>query len=147
MFGIGSTELLVILVVALVVLGPKSLPGIAKTIGKVMGEFRRVSNDLQRTMNAEIAQEEHEERKKQAEKELFGSNDSKDIPKDYAPHADKAKKESAQSDDQDIQSHTQEEKAPQTAVEKAVVKAKEEAQGQNVENAQNTQKNPEKIEG
>lgn len=73
MFGIGSTELLVILVVALIVLGPKSIPGLAKTLGKVMGEFRRVSTDFQRTMNAEMAQDEHEKRKKEAEEELFGS--------------------------------------------------------------------------
>ncbi len=74
MFGIGSTELLVILIVALVVLGPKSLPGIAKTVGKVMGEFRRVSTEFQRTMNAEVANEEHEKRKKEAEEELFGQD-------------------------------------------------------------------------
>ncbi len=73
MFGIGSTELLVILLVALVVLGPKSLPGIAKTLGKAMGEFRRLSTDFQRTMILEVAQEEHEKRKKEAEEELFGS--------------------------------------------------------------------------
>ncbi len=74
MFGIGSTELIVIFVVALLVLGPKSLPGIAKTLGKVMGEFRRVTTEFQRTMNAEVAQEEHEKRKKEAEEELFGKN-------------------------------------------------------------------------
>lgn len=72
MFGIGSTELLVILVVALIVLGPKSIPQIAKTLGKAMAEFRRVSTDFQRTLNAEAAQEEHEQRKKEAEQELFG---------------------------------------------------------------------------
>ena len=37
MFGIGGTELLVILVVALIVLGPKSVPQIARTLGKAMG--------------------------------------------------------------------------------------------------------------
>ena len=42
MFGIGGTELLVILVVALIVLGPKSVPQIARTLGKAMGEFRKV---------------------------------------------------------------------------------------------------------
>ena len=72
MFGIGSTELLVILVVALIVLGPKSIPQIAKTLGKAMGEFRRVSTEFQRTMNAEVEQEEHDKRKKEAEQELFG---------------------------------------------------------------------------
>jgi sec-independent protein translocase protein TatB len=75
MFGIGSTELLVIFVVALLVLGPKSLVSLSKTLGKAMGEFRRVSNDFQRTLNAEVAQEEHEERKKQAEKEYFAKEE------------------------------------------------------------------------
>ncbi len=81
MFGIGSTELLVILVVALVVLGPKSLPGIAKTMGKVMGEFRKVTTEFQRTMNAEVANEEHEKRKQEAAKDLFGDEEPVDIPK------------------------------------------------------------------
>ena len=47
MFGIGGTELLVILVVALIVLGPKSVPQIARTLGKAMGEFRKVSTEFQ----------------------------------------------------------------------------------------------------
>ena len=72
MFGIGGTELLVILVVALIVLGPKSVPQIARTLGKAMGEFRKVSTEFQRTLNTEIELEEHEKRKQEAEKELFG---------------------------------------------------------------------------
>ncbi len=69
MFGIGSTELLVILVVALVVLGPKSLPGIARTMGKALGEFRKYSTEFQRTLNTEIAFEEQAEKKRQQEKD------------------------------------------------------------------------------
>ncbi len=97
MFGIGSTELLVILVVALVVLGPKSLPGIAKTLGKVMGEFRRVSTEFQRTMNAEVAQDEHEKLKKEAEEELFGNTSNDDAStaktKSEKPTQDQAAKQ------------------------------------------------------
>ena len=63
MFGIGSTELLVILLVALVVLGPKSLATISRSLGKAMGEFRRVSTEFQRTLNAEVAAEEERERR------------------------------------------------------------------------------------
>ena len=66
MFGIGSTELLVILLVALVVLGPKSLAGVSRTLGKAMGEFRRVSTDFQRTLNAEVAREEEDEKQRKA---------------------------------------------------------------------------------
>jgi len=71
MFGIGSSEFLVILIVAFLVLGPSHLPKIAKTLGKAMGEFRRVSTEFQRTLNLEVEKEEHEERKRQAEKEFF----------------------------------------------------------------------------
>ena len=66
MFGIGSTELLVILVVALIVLGPKSMANVSRTLGKALGEFRRVSTDFQRTLNAEAEEEEQKKRKKEA---------------------------------------------------------------------------------
>jgi Tat protein translocase TatB subunit len=45
-FGIGVPELLVILVVALIVLGPKRLPEVAKALGKGLAEFRRATSDL-----------------------------------------------------------------------------------------------------
>jgi Tat protein translocase TatB subunit len=48
MFGIGMTELMVIFVIGLLVLGPKRLPELARTLGKTMAEFRRASNDLRR---------------------------------------------------------------------------------------------------
>jgi Tat protein translocase TatB subunit len=46
MFGIGMPELLVILVVGLVVLGPKRLPELARTLGKAMAEFRRSTTEI-----------------------------------------------------------------------------------------------------
>jgi len=51
MFGIGGQELLLILLLALIILGPKKLPEMAKTIGKAMGEFQRATNDLKREID------------------------------------------------------------------------------------------------
>ena len=46
MFGIGMTELLVILGIALIVFGPKKLPELAKHLGKAMREFRKATEEV-----------------------------------------------------------------------------------------------------
>lgn len=46
MFGIGPPELLVILILALIVFGPKRLPEIGRTVGKGLREFRQASQDI-----------------------------------------------------------------------------------------------------
>ncbi len=51
MFGIGGSELIVILVIALIVVGPKRLPELAKTIGKALGEFQKATDDLKREID------------------------------------------------------------------------------------------------
>lgn len=94
MFGIGSTELIVILVVALLVLGPRKLPELAKTLGKAMGEFRRMSSDFQRTIDTELDREEKQKRreeeakrqalKKQQEEEALAKAPSKPTAADPA---------------------------------------------------------------
>lgn len=57
MFGpLGFPELIFLLIVALLIFGPKKLPEIGRTLGKGMAEFRKASNDLKRTINAEMAE-------------------------------------------------------------------------------------------
>ena len=51
MFGIGMPELVVIMVVALIVLGPKRLPEAAKGLGRALREFRRATSSLTEELN------------------------------------------------------------------------------------------------
>ena len=67
MFGIGMPELLVILAVALIVLGPKRLPEVARALGKAMAEFRRATSGIsEEIQNARIMLED-EARKVEAQ--------------------------------------------------------------------------------
>lgn len=71
MFGIGSMELVVILIVAMIVLGPSKLPHIARSVGKAFGEFKKASNDLKRTIDHEVDRIEREEKTQKAKAELI----------------------------------------------------------------------------
>jgi Tat protein translocase TatB subunit len=58
MFGtLGGPELFLIFVVALIVFGPRKLPDIGKSLGKMMSEFRRASNDFRSTIESEVESE------------------------------------------------------------------------------------------
>lgn len=60
--SIGLPELIFIMVLALLIFGPKRLPEIGRTIGKGLSEFRRASNDLKRTIDTEILAADDERR-------------------------------------------------------------------------------------
>ncbi|MBI5902599.1 MAG: twin-arginine translocase TatA/TatE family subunit [Deltaproteobacteria bacterium] len=55
MFGIGFTEFILIVIVALIVIGPDKLPDIAKTLGKAFIEFKRAGEELKRTVSETAA--------------------------------------------------------------------------------------------
>ncbi len=62
MFNVGGPEVLVILLVALIALGPGQLPGAARKVGQVMTEIRKVSTNFQRELTSAFDAEEQKER-------------------------------------------------------------------------------------
>ncbi len=58
MFGMGLPEILIILVVALLVVGPSKLPDLARSLGKAFNEFRRMADEVKETLEEEVIKEE-----------------------------------------------------------------------------------------
>ena len=106
MFGIGMTELIVILVIALLVIGPKKLPGVARSIGKGLREFRNATSGLKDELRMDdledldieeavpLGDQQEEEKKQEAMKTEAGggassedtsSADNEILPPDAAP--------------------------------------------------------------
>jgi len=61
MFGIGLPELVVILAVALIVLGPQRLPEVARMLGRAYGQLRRASEEFKNTIRQDLAALERQE--------------------------------------------------------------------------------------
>ena len=62
MFGIGMQELIIIAVIALIIVGPKKLPDLAKTLGKGFSEFKKategITDDLKETLKEDKKQDD-----------------------------------------------------------------------------------------
>jgi TatA/E family protein of Tat protein translocase len=64
MFGsIGMPELIIILVIALIIFGPRKLPELGRSLGRSIGEFKRASNELRNTLEEEIRVEEQRDQR------------------------------------------------------------------------------------
>ncbi len=65
--NLGMPEMIFIFLLALVVVGPKRLPGLARQLGKYMAEFKRASNEFKNQLETEMMNIELEERAKKQE--------------------------------------------------------------------------------
>lgn len=97
MFGIGVPELLIILVVALIVLGPKRLPEVAKSLGKAFAEFRRATSDLSEELNEARTALEEEVRMAERQARTIRPPASQPEQKDTTPVPEKKETSSGES--------------------------------------------------
>jgi sec-independent protein translocase protein TatB len=71
MFGLGMSEMVVIFVIALIVIGPKQLPEVAATIGRLINELKRATNDM--TSSLVNARDETNRQLEEAQNEILSN--------------------------------------------------------------------------
>lgn len=78
---IGFPEMLVILVVALILFGPRKLPELGRSLGRSISEFKRASNELRNTLDEEIRLEE----RRKTDAPTPSTTDPANLPSPAAP--------------------------------------------------------------
>lgn len=82
MFGpIGMPELIVIMVIALIIFGPRKLPELGRSLGRSLNEFKRASNELKHTLDEEIRIEEQRTTEQQRADQATATVDDSGIPR------------------------------------------------------------------
>ncbi len=120
MFGLGMPEILLILAIALIVIGPKKLPDLAKTLGRAMGEFKSSAQDFKRSIDIETTVKDIKDI------DLPSAPDLKEVLKDVnekkedtepSDTQDKASEDTAEAKDPEAKRFPQDTSAADTPVE------------------------------
>ncbi len=109
MFGIGFQELILIMIVAIIVLGPKRLPEAARTLGKFFREFKSAVDEVKESVSTDLTTIVQEEKPKKKTEELAEKSEIKEehtdeleksIEEEYKPKREKISFKEMKKDEQ-----------------------------------------------
>ena len=87
MFGIGMQELIIIAVIALIVVGPKKLPDLAKTLGKGFSEFKKATEGITDDLKETLKEDKKPDDDAWKDSLLMKKPDTEETKPDSSPHA------------------------------------------------------------
>ena len=99
MFGIGMPELIMVLVIALIVIGPKKLPDLARALGRGIAEFKKATNEVKANLEIGEVEEELRDMKEELADSVSGLINQSEIAEeseakdDIEPDSDKGENE------------------------------------------------------
>ncbi|WP_350334159.1 Sec-independent protein translocase protein TatB [Coralliovum pocilloporae] len=114
MFDIGWTELLVVAAVAILVVGPKDLPGMLRTFGRTFGNFKRMASDFQRQFNSALEEAELDQLQKEL-KEAQSIDPLAHLKKDLMDPIEETKSDINKNLNSDVSADNKTETAAETA--------------------------------
>ncbi len=91
MFGMGLPEIILIIAIALVVIGPKKIPSMAKALGRAMGEFKKATSEIKESMHIDELNESLDEFSGDLKNVLKDDEIDEDIKKE--PYSEKKEQE------------------------------------------------------
>ena len=101
MFGMGMPEILLILAIALIVLGPKKLPEVAKSLGRGIAEFKKATQEFKENLEADNDLKKARDTVKDIKKDLNDTMRASMTPIPPRPKTDTASDDEAEDDDED----------------------------------------------
>jgi len=99
MFGLGMSEIVLILAVALIVIGPKKLPEVAKGLGKGYAEFKKYMNDFKDAVNVDLDDKPKPKQQAKTNAEDLYKDHYKDMTSDAETDETVETEESAKNDE------------------------------------------------